>query len=293
MMSGVQHLPAVSKMLEDANRILGWNLLELCLEGPESKLEETKYCQSCMFVAGLAGIEKLRADNAAAVEGCSAVAGLSLGEYTALCHAGVFSFEDGLRLVQLRGELMQEAVEQTPQAMVSIAGLEIEKVELLCKEAKQSEDDVCVVANQLFPKGVACGGTKDAIARLQEAALKNGAMQAKLLKTSGGFHTSLMAPARAKLEVALEEALPRMRPPEIDVYVNVTGKVLKAGTNPQEVCKLLGQQLTSRVLWEGCVRSLIQAGITEFYEAGPMKQLKAMMKRIDPKMANATTSLEV
>merc|ERR1719277_1338149 len=126
-------------MMSKASDILGFDVLKLCLEGPESKLEETQYCQPVMFIAGLAGLEKLRAENEAVATHFQATAGLSLGEYTALCAAGVFSFEDGLKLVQLRGKAMQEAAAIGKQLMLSVAGIEKDVVEKLCKEAAKAE----------------------------------------------------------------------------------------------------------------------------------------------------------
>merc|ERR1712070_1159558 len=105
-------------------------------------------------------------------------------------------------------------------------------------------------------------------------------LQAKLLKTSGAFHTSLMKPAADKLKSALNEALPGMQPPERRVYMNVTGKALEPGTDPKEILELLCKQLVSPVLWCPLMEQAIKDGITEFYECGPQKQLKAMMKRI-------------
>merc|ERR1711933_646719 len=122
-----------------AKDLLGYDVLELCLKGPEAKLEETKYCQPAMFIAGLAGVEKLRGEREEAVTRAQVLAGLSLGEYTALCTAGVFSFEDGLKLVMLRGEAMQEAAGLGKQAMLSVAGIEKAKLEQLCKQAAQKE----------------------------------------------------------------------------------------------------------------------------------------------------------
>merc|ERR1711957_1002951 len=119
MMDGVKDMPAVKTMMAQAHDILGYDLLELCLNGPDTKLEETRYCQPAMFVAGMAGIEKLRADRPEAAENFQIAAGLSLGEYTALCAAGVFTFEDGLRLVALRGQAMQEAAGMSKQLMLS------------------------------------------------------------------------------------------------------------------------------------------------------------------------------
>eukprot|EP00439_Symbiodinium_sp_Y106_P000067 s3081_g1.t1 len=136
-------------------------------------------------------------------------------------------------------------------------------------------------------------GTEAAIQKLKGTAEKAGAMQARLLKTSGGFHTDLMKPAQAKLEEALQRLLPKMKPPQCDVYMNFTGKRLPAGTPPSEIVPLLAKQLCSAVLWEPAVRLMIKDGMTEFYEVGPMKQLKAMMKRIDQSAWTSTTNVDV
>jgi len=295
MMEGCKDIPAVQTMLATAKDILGYDVLELCLNGPEEKLEETRYCQPIVFVAGMVGIEKLRRSRAEAVERFEATAGLSLGEYTALCAAGVFTFEDGLRLVRLRGEAMQKAATMSEQAMLSVAGLEKEKLSELCMQAANQEGAgaVCQVVNELFPRGYACAGTKAAILRLKLFAEEANAMQAKVLKTSGGFHTVLMEPARAQLATALDETLPRMRPAKCKIFMNTTGKPLEAGTPPEEIVTLLKMQIVSPVLWETSVRAMIASGITEFCEVGPMKQLKAMMKRIDPKAWEKTVCVEV
>lgn len=295
MLSLVKDIPAVKEMLDKSKEILGWDLLDLCLNGPEDKLEQTKYCQPAMFVGGLAACEKLRMTNKEAVERCQAVAGLSLGEYTALTAAGVFSFETGLKLVKLRGEAMEEAAAGGGQAMLSVAGLEQPKLESLCAEAckKEGSGAVCQIANVLFPKGFSCAGTKKAVEELKTLAEANGALQARLLKTSGAFHTPLMKPAQMKLEAALQEALPNMKPPKTTVYMNVNAKALAPGTDPKEIIPLLKDQLTNSVLWEPTVKLMIKDNIKTFYEVGPMKQLKAMMKRIDPQMWNETTNIEV
>jgi [acyl-carrier-protein] S-malonyltransferase len=295
MMSGVKDLPKVKEYLARAEEIMGMDLKDLCLQGPEAKLEETQYCQPAMFVAGLAALEKLRIDKPEAVERAKAVGGLSLGEYTALCAAGVFTFEEGLKLVKLRGEAMAEAANMSKQGMVSVAGIEKAKLQDLCREAARSEGDnaVCEVANELFPKGFSCAGTEVAVSKLKDLAEKNGALQAKVLKTSGAFHTSLMAPAKVKLGRALDDALPSMKPPRTAVYMNATGKKISAGTDPREIVELLKVQMVSPVLWEASVRAMIADGTTEFYECGPMKQIKAMMKRIDAKVWASTLNVEV
>merc|ERR1711953_27112 len=181
------------------------------------------------------------------------------------------------------------------QLMLSVAGIEREKLASLCKDAVKEEGahGICQIANELFPKGFACAGTEKAVLALSEMAQKNGALQAKVLKTSGAFHTSLMEPAKVKLGAALDEVLPRMHSPKYPVYMNVTAEPCLPGTEPEVIVDLLKRQLTSPVKWEPSMRAMIQAGMTEFYEVGPQKQLKAMMKRIDPKTHNSTISLEI
>jgi len=197
--------------------------------------------------------------------------------------------------VQLRGEAMQEAAAVGQQAMLSVAGLSQDRVEQLCEEAaaEAGPEAVCQIANFLFPQGVSVGGSAAAVELLKAKAEKAGALQAKVLKTAGAFHTPLMRPAQERLSAALEEALPKMRPPRHAVCMNVTAECLPPGTDPATLVDLLRRQLTSPVLWEACVCDLIDRGVAEFYEVGPMKQLTAMMKRISPKAWKSTLNVSV
>mmetsp|Transcript_119889 Transcript_119889/g.350471 ORF Transcript_119889/g.350471 Transcript_119889/m.350471 type:complete len:494 (+) Transcript_119889:118-1599(+) len=295
MLTSVKDMPAVVDMLKQAKDILGWDVLEVCMNGPETKLQDMAYAQPLLFVAGLAGMEKLRAQNPEAVRRPQAMAGLSLGEYTALCVAGVFTFEEGLKLVKIRGEAMQAAASASKQAMLSVAGLDKPKLAELCVQAakKQGGGAVCQIANELFPKGFSVAGSEEAILTVKELADKAGALQAKVLKTSGGFHTPLMKPAQDTLSKALDDMLPSMKPPKISVYMNTSAAPVRPGTNPKEIIELMKKQLTSAVLWEPSVRAMIKDGVTDFYEVGPMKQIKAMMKRIDSKVWGSTVNVEV
>merc|ERR1712050_822320 len=270
--------------LDKAKDILGYDLLEICLNGPESKLEETKYCQPAMFIGGLAGLEKLREEKPDRVDQCAVFAGLSLGEYTALCAAGVMSFEDGLKLVKLRGEAMQEAATSCKQLMLSVAGLEKKILQPLCAECAKAEGEngVCQISNSLFPSGYSVGGTE-----------KAGALQAKVLKTGGAFHTKLMQPAQDKLSQAIEETAPNMKSPKHTVWMNATAEPVRPGQDLADVVANMKTQLTNTVLWEDSVKEMIAEGCTEFYECGPMKQMKAMMKRIDAKMWKNMINIEV
>lgn len=295
MLQGLEDKAEVTGMLAKANDILGYDLRALCLDGPEEKLAETRYCQPAMFVGGLAAAAKLRAERGEVALNPRCVAGLSLGEYTALCIAGVFSFEDGLRLVKLRGEAMQSAASIGKQAMLSVVGLERDVVVDLCRKATlgMGAEAVCEIANDLFPKGFSCAGHEKCITRLQDLADKKNALQVKMLKASGGFHTELMEPAKERLQAALEEILPRMKPPTCTVYMNVTGEPIEPGCDPQIIVHLLTEQLVNPVLWSPSVERMIVDGITEFYECGPQKQIKAMMKRISTDAWAKTVNVQV
>lgn len=291
MLEGVKNLPAVREMLRKAERILGYDLLDICLNGPEEKLEQTRYCQPAMFVAGLAGVEKLRFENPDKVARCQAVAGLSLGEYTALVVAGVFDFETGLRIVKVRAEAMQEAAEASPQSMLSVAGLSEEVLHSLCQESCEHPEDVCAVANELFPNGFACAGTKKAVDRLHAKAQNTpGIVQAKILKTSGGFHTSLMNSAKVKLLSMFQDVEKNMHPPRCAVYMNVTGRKIDATTKPSEILGMLVDQMVSSVRWMSSVQAMEADGVQEFFECGPNKQLTSMLKRTNQQLwKNAKT----
>jgi len=294
MLAEVKDLPGVKDMLEKAKIILGYDILNICLNGPENELEQTKVCQPAMYIAGLAALELLKQEKPDVAERPQAVAGLSLGEYTALTAAGVFDFETGLELVKLRGEAMQEAASSSPQMMCSIAGLAQDVLEKICKESIKGPDDVCQVANFLFPSGFSCAGSKEAVERMLEKANKTpGVLQAKALKTSGAFHTKLMAPAKEKLLAALQAAAPKMKSPTCEVYMNINAKKVGPGTPPEQIIPLLGEQLCGCVLWDPCVRAMIEDGVQEFYECGPMKQLKAMMKRIAAPQWSKTFNIHV
>jgi hypothetical protein len=177
MMKDLVSLPTVRDMLIIAEKVLGWDPKELMLKGPEDKLADTKYCQPCMFIAGMAGLELMKTgDKKEQVDRPQATAGLSLGEYTAICAAGVLDFEECLKLVKIRGDAMQAATELAPQCMCSVAGLDRPTLEKLCKEAKaqdtKAKNPVCQIANVLFPAGFTCAGTKSTVDLLCQLATK-------------------------------------------------------------------------------------------------------------------------
>jgi len=296
MMKGLKDLPAVKDMLRTAKDVLGYDILEIMLNGPEEKLEETRYCQPAMYIAGLAAVEQLKTEDPLAVSDCMAMAGLSLGEYTALTVAGVFDFETGLKLVKERGEAMDfEATKPggPKQGMLSVAGLEEDTLSDLCKEvtAATKGAQVCQIANHLFPRGYSVSGDREAIEQLEEKANEAGALQAKILKTSGAFHTPMMVGAKDHLVSQLQAHKSSMNPPRCTVYMNVTSEPIGPSTSPDEIIRMLGEQLVSPVLWRQSMEAAIRDGCKEFYELGPSKQLKAMMKRIDPSIMEKMTNV--
>eukprot|EP00929_Paragymnodinium_shiwhaense_P000450 TRINITY_DN100695_c0_g1_i1.p1 TRINITY_DN100695_c0_g1~~TRINITY_DN100695_c0_g1_i1.p1 ORF type:complete len:517 (+),score=163.51 TRINITY_DN100695_c0_g1_i1:108-1658(+) len=292
MLKELSSIDSVKTMLDVAKGILGYDVLQLCLDGPEEKLTQTKHCQPAMFVAGLAAVERLRLDHPDQVERCQAVAGLSLGEYTALCVAGVFDFETGLKLVKARGEAMDaEASGPVEQAMLSVAGLEAEVLQKLCTSCTRP-GEVCQVANYLFPKGLAVAGNKRAVDELLPKVQEAGALQAKMLKTSGAFHTPLMAGARKALKAALDEARPKMRPPRCKVYMNLSAKAIDHTTEAAAIVDMMADQLVKPCLWNDSMQAALKDGCTAFVECGPGKQLKAMMKRLRPDIHKEMLNVE-
>ncbi|MFW5693098.1 MAG: acyltransferase domain-containing protein, partial [Thermoguttaceae bacterium] len=245
-----------------------------CFEGPAEELDSTVRSQPALFVTSLVAVEALRAEAPDVVLACEATAGLSLGEYTAMVFAGVMEFEDGLRLVQKRGAAMQQAADATPSGMVSVLGLERVEVEALCKKARG--DEVLEIANLLCPGNIAISGTNAACERAAEMAQSFGAMRAMPLAVAGAFHTVIMKPAESKLAEALADV--PMQPPRIPVVANLDAQ---PHDNPEEIRKLLMRQVLEPVQWEDSMRYLLAQGFDQFYEVGPGRVLRGLLRRID------------
>lgn len=271
-------LPAVRRLYDDAASILGYDLAKLCFDGPAEELDSTVRSQPALFVTSLAALEALRQDQPDVVLSCEAAAGLSLGEYTALVFAGVMDFADGLRLVQIRGEAMQAASDATPSGMVSILGLELSQIEMLCQQARG--DGVLEVANLLCPGNIAVSGTNAACEKIADLATAAGAMKAIPLAVAGAFHTPVMGPAVERLKQALADV--PMRPPHLPVVSNVDAR---SHDDPAEIRQLLVQQVVSQVRWEESMRNLLAQGFDQFYEVGPGRVLRGLLKRIDRRTA--------
>jgi [acyl-carrier-protein] S-malonyltransferase len=270
-------LPAAKQVFDQANEVLGYDLASLCFEGPEDQLNATDHCQPALFVTSMAALEQLKVDTPEVLDQCVLSAGLSLGEYSAICFSGALSFEDALRVVQCRGQAMQAASDAHPSGMVAVLGMEVARIEELCDQAR--EDDVLQVANLLCPGNIACSGDNAACERLAALATEAGAMKVIPLTVAGAFHTSLMQSAVERLREALEQV--EIKAPRIPVVSNVDAQ---PHTDPEEIRELLIKQVVNPVRWEESIGTMLQAGVEQFYEIGAGKVLRGLLKRINRKI---------
>jgi [acyl-carrier-protein] S-malonyltransferase len=273
-----ESLPSVRRLYDRASEVLGYDLAKLCFEGPAEELDSTVFSQPALFVTSLAALEWLRNESPDVALSCEAAAGLSLGEYTAMVFAGVLDFEVGLTVVQKRGAAMQQASDATPSGMVSILGLERIEVESLCEKARDGE--VLEIANLLCPGNIVISGTNAACERAAELAPKMGAMKAVPLAVAGAFHTQIMRPADQRLAEALADA--EVHRPKLPVVSNVDAR---PHDDPDEIRQLLIKQILSPVRWEDSMRYLLDQGFDQFYEVGPGRVLRGLLRRIDRKIS--------
>jgi [acyl-carrier-protein] S-malonyltransferase len=262
--------PEVQKIFREADRILGIELGELAFHGPGEKLMLTEYAQPAILTVSYALLTLLKK---AGIEP-RFVAGHSLGEYTALVAAGSLTFEEALRLVRRRGILMEEAVPAGQGTMAAVLGVELEKVETVCREA--SGEGVVEVANINSPGQIVISGSKEGILAAINAFRKNGARKVIPLAVSGPFHSSLMRPVAEAFEEDLDQAV--FRDPNIPVVCNVGASLVK---KKEQVRSLLARQIYSRVEWEPSMRRLLSQGVSRFIEVGPGRVLTSLMKKID------------
>ncbi len=273
-----ESLPVARRLYDRAEELLGYDLAKLCFEGPADVLDSTIYSQPALFVTSLAALESLRAQSAEVVDACEAAAGLSLGEYTAMVFAGVMDFDEGLMMVQKRGAAMQEAADATPSGMVTILGLDHAAVESLCLQSRQGE--VLEIANLLCADMLVISGTNGACLRAAELAPTMGAMKAVPLAVAGAFHTQIMRPADQRCAEALAEV--HMKTPRIPVIFNVDAL---PHDDPEEIRGLMVKQIINPVRWEESMRYLLCQGFDRFYEVGPGRVLRGLLRRIDRKIA--------
>ena len=269
--------PAAAALYARASEILGYDLAEVCKKGPADRLNSTAVSQPAIYVTSLACLEKVKAEMPDLPGRCEMTAGLSLGEYTALVFAGAMTFEDGLRVVQQRGEAMQAAADATPSGMASILMLPPEQVQQICEQAAKEVGTV-QIANLLCPGNIVIAGTLAGVNRAVELAEAASAKVVRLT-VAGAFHTEIMKPADEKLAVALSGV--KIDSPRIPVLSNVD---VASHSDPNEIRSILVRQVLNPVRWEDGMKSMLEAGIDEFYEIGPGRVLTSLMKRINRKI---------
>jgi len=261
--------PEAREAFQTASRVLGYSLQELCFEGPEEKLRDTRFAQPALVTVSTAILRVLEA-NEILPDAC---AGHSLGEYAALVAAGKLSFEEALVLVAKRGELMAEADPQKNGAMTAVMGLSVEDIEKITRDAAKGR--VLTAANYNCPGQIVLSGDKNAIADAEELATSLGATNVVRLEVSGPFHSALMRPAAEAFLQHLSAAR------FVEGHAKVVSNVTAAWYNQDEMVALLQKQMYSSVRWEDSVRFLAAEGVTRFIEVGPGKVLRGLLRRID------------
>ncbi len=265
-----QRHPVARELMDQADDALGFALSDIIANGPEDELTRTDISQPAILVVSCMALAVLRTTVRPLL--FDAVAGLSLGEYSALVAAEALPFRDAVKLVRLRGQAMQEAAQLVPSGMVALIGADEASATALCVAAAGGE--VLQVANLNSPGQVVISGSKAACERAAALVKEHGIRKAITLPVAGAFHSELMAPAAALLRAALAKA--PFRDPKVPVYTNVhAGPV----TSASEIPALLEAQLTKPVRWADSVVAMKQAGIDSFWELGPGKTLCGMITR--------------
>ena len=256
-------------LIDSADRILGIPLSKVCFEGPEDELRQTRNTQPAIFLHSIVVAKYLKHVKPAML------AGHSLGEYSALVVSGAIDFDDALRLVRLRGELMQQAGQEQHGTMAAVVGIPPGGIDEICREA--SAAGIVQAANFNSPGQTVISGSVAGVRKAMEIARQKGAKLVKELVVSGAFHSPLMEGAKEGLRKGLDHTT--IRDAAIPVYANVTAEPV---TRASEIRDLLYRQLTSPVRWEETIVNMTRDGADEFLEVGPGKVLQGLVKRIQP-----------
>lgn len=274
-----EHFPVVLETFASASEVLGFDLWDLVQQGPAEKLNLTENAQPALLTSSVAIWRVLDAKGVAKPQW---LAGHSLGEWSALVCAGVVSFEDAVKAVQLRGKYMQEAVPVGLGSMAAIIGLGDEQVEKCCEDAQQGQSVLPVNYNS--PGQVVIAGHTEAVDRAMSLCKEAGAKRALPLAVSAPFHTPLMQPAAERLNEHLSSIT--FNQPEIPIVHNVNGQ---PAANATEIKELIIQQIYAPVQWVDCVATLADKGVTKVIECGPGKVLAGLIKRINKNLDAAST----
>lgn len=272
---------AARAVFNRANDVLGFDLARVCFDGPAAELERTDVQQPAIFVTSVA-IWKAWVEGGTSRDSFTHCGGLSLGEYTALHVAGAVSFEDALRLVRRRGELMQQAAVASPSGMVSLVGADEAAARALCERARGG--DVLAPANFNCPGQIVIAGSRSACERAVALA---GEFQCRAvpLAVAGAFHSPLMQSAADGLEPVLEQT--RFTTPRMKVIANVDAEYHR---DPGSIRDSLRRQVTQPVLWQRCVERMIEDGVEQFVEIGPGRILTGLMRKINRNVPCANVS---
>jgi [acyl-carrier-protein] S-malonyltransferase len=262
----------VMALFDKADSVLGFGLKNICFEGPAEELTKSNVCQPAIFVTSYAAFLSLKKRKNVDFD-CAA--GLSLGEWGALCAAGVLDFDSTLKVLEARGRFMQEACEAIPSGMIAIVGAAPAQLEELCAKSG------CTVANVNSSAQQVLSGSKDEIAAAAVIAKELGIKRALPLATAGAFHSKFMDSAREKLAAVLDEVA--FSAPKIPVLSNVTGK--PHSDDPGEIKAMMLRQVTETTNWAADVECAKELGCSTFVEFGPGKVLSGLVKKIDPALA--------
>ena len=267
----------VMALFDKANAVLGFDLKKICFEGPAEELTKSNVCQPAIFVTSYAAYLMLQKRKPTEF---ACAAGLSLGEWGALCAAGVLDFDATLKVLEARGRFMQEACAATPSGMIAIVGATPDQLQALC------EATGCTVANVNSAAQQVLSGSKDAIAAAAVKAKELGIKRAIPLATAGAFHSPFMQSAREKLAAVLETI--SFNPPKFPVLSNVTGE--PHSDDPEVIKATMLEQVTGTTNWAKDVETAKSLGATTFVEFGPGKVLSGLVKKIDATLVTANVA---
>lgn len=262
------------KLFEQANEILGFRISDIMFNGNEEDIRQTNVTQPAVFLHSVIAFRTIDAVKP------DMVAGHSLGEFSALVANGTLSFEDALKLVYVRAMAMQKACEMTPSTMAAVLALADEKVEAICKEVEKETGEIVVPANYNCPGQLVISGSVKGVEAACEKMKAAGAKRALILPVGGAFHSSLMEPAKAELNIAIETTT--FHTPVCAVYQNVSAKPVM---DKEEIKQNLVDQLTAPVRWTQSIQTMIVNGASKFTEVGPGKVLQGLIMKIDKTVA--------
>ena len=276
----VETSASAKRRYEEANDIMGMDLAKLSFEGPVETLRQTEVTQPALFVVSVVLAELAMAGGLTP----SFLAGHSLGEYSALTTANVFTFTEALTLVKLRGYAMSQAGQERSGTMAAVIGLDADTVECICDEASEGAE-VAVPANFNSPGQIVISGNVDAVKNAMKLAEKSGATKAIELNVSGAFHSPLMETAKMSMKKALDEI--SLNRAQFPIVMNVSAEAV---SEPEKIKENLIRQLDNPVRWIETVETLQDLGATDFVEVGPGRVLQGLNRRIDRTLS--TRSIE-